>query len=173
MEVKIDLRPHYTFAYYSASMEFGDKDLLYYSRKDKSLHYKIKASEFNFFDKEDKEYIYPITDDDVKALQEVFGLVIDAHKAYFDHQGETWEICDGSDCTIICGRRRIHFEEPSIIEPIRAFCEVIYRNLMYDTDHPEPDFKGFIKELPLVVDLLKGYIESPVIYIEKGDSSEV
>ncbi len=35
---KIDLRPHYPFAYCSESMEFGSKQLLYYSRKDKALH---------------------------------------------------------------------------------------------------------------------------------------
>ena len=55
MEERIDLRPHYTFAYYSESIEFGDKDLLYYSRKDKSLHYKIIIDGLNTDDEEVKD----------------------------------------------------------------------------------------------------------------------
>ena len=162
MEVKIDLRPHYTFAYFSESIEFGDKDLLYYSRKDKSLHYKVKIGSYNI-----DEYIYPISDDDAKALQEVFGLVIDAHQSYFDHQGKPWKFHNGPDCTIICGRRRIHFEQPSVIEPVSFFCEMISMLILLDVDRPETTFKKLVHDIPLVKCLLKVYIESPALYMKR------
>lgn len=173
MEIKIDLRPHYTFAYYSEGMEFGNKDLLYYSRKDKSLHYKTKVSFYRVEvlgeNIEDAEYVYPITDDDVKVLQEIFRLVIDAQNAYFKKGGEPWFVCDGSECTVICGRRRIHFDGPSAIESINYFCDIIHRNIFIDDEQTKPDFSRLIKQLPEVKEMLIGFIESPSLEIEKKE----
>ena len=94
---KIDLRPHYAFAYSVESMTFGSKSLLYYSRKEKALHYKYKAPIIDFLNdgRKDMEFSVSISDDDAKVLEKLFALMVDVFNAY---KGEPWHVLDGYEC---------------------------------------------------------------------------
>lgn len=158
-KVTIDLRPHYVFAYHSESSEFGSRDLLYYSKKDNLLHYKHQASFFNFLGDNDidREYSFAIADEDIESLQEVFGLMIGAYISYLKRGGEEWFVCDGSFCTVISGRKRVHFEGPSI-EPFGSFENMIYQTLIIDDDRERPDYEELRKQLPIVKERLKNLL---------------
>jgi hypothetical protein len=158
-KVKIDLRPPYVFAYYSESSEFGIADIVYYSKQDMLLHYRHKASEWSFVNEnnKDEESVFAIADNDVNALQEVFGLMIDAYISYLKRGGEEWFVCDGSFCTVICGRKRVHFEGPSI-EPFCSFENMIYQTLIIDDERERPDYEELRKQLPIVKERLKNLL---------------
>lgn len=160
-QVKIDLRPPYVFAYYIETMAWVDKrELLYYSRKDNSLHFKHQASFCNFMNENDKdrECNYAIADVDISALQDVFSLMIDAYIAFFKKEGDRWRVLDGSEYTVICGRRRIQFDGPRFKEPFQSFCEMIERTLFIDAEKERPDYEELRKQLPLVKEKLLSYL---------------
>lgn len=120
---RIDLRPHYAFAYFSESMEFRSKYLLFYSMKDKALHILYESGEYGYIvgDAVDWELIIYITEEDAKLLEMVFSLFIEACRVFQKSAEKLWCACDGSFCTVICGRERVHYEWPCVHEPINSF----------------------------------------------------
>ena len=146
--MQFDLRPHYAFAYYAKSMEFESKELLYYSRKENALHYKFKASRFDieYRKLKDMECSVPIPDKEAKALETVFGLMVDAMKAY---KGEPWYVCDGCCCTVICGKRRVHFESPCM-EPFEDFYHMANSLLRIMEKWNQKQFEETMKMVPEV-----------------------
>jgi len=160
-KVTIDLRPPYVFAFYHANMAWVDKrNLLYYSRKDNLLHFKHQASPFNFLGDNDidKEYAFAIADEYVNALQEVFGMLIDAYIAYFKKEGTVWRVLDGSETIVICGKRRVSFDSPSI-EPFSSFENMIYQTLIIDEGLERPDYEELRKQLPIVKERLISFLK--------------
>ncbi len=116
--VYIDLRPHYIFAYSSDSMEFGSRQLLFYNKKDKSLHYKKEPGMFEVDSEEAKEFTLPISDEKADVIKEMFRLMIETFNSY---PGEPWFVLDGSECVVICGKKRIRFQGPCFDEPFGSF----------------------------------------------------
>ena len=154
---KIDLRPHYAFAYSVESMTFGSKSLLYYSRKEKALHYKYKASLIDFLDngKKDIEFSVSISDDDAKALERLFALMIEVFNAY---NGELWRVLDGYECVVICGKRRIRFEGPYFESPFEIFNEIA-NNLLSIENWDQAQFDKMMQQVPEIIAKLEKYIE--------------
>ena len=154
---KIDLRPHYAFAYSVESMTFGSKSLLYYSRKEKALHYKYKASLFDFLDngKKEMEFSASISDDDAKALERLFALMIEVFNAY---NGELWHVLDGYECVVICGKRRIRFEGPYFESPFEIFNEIA-NNLLSIENWDQAQFDKMMQQVPEIIAKLERYIE--------------
>ena len=155
--MKIDLRPHYAFAYSVESMTFGSKSLLYYSRKEKALHYKYKASLIDFLDngKKEMEFSASISDDDAKALERLFALMIEVFNAY---NGELWHVLDGYECVVICGKRRIRFEGPYFESPFEIFNEIA-NNLLSIENWNQAQFEKMMRQVPEIVANLEKYIE--------------
>ena len=154
---KIDLRPHYAFAYSVESMTFGSKSLLYYSRKEKALHYKYKASLIDFLDngKKEMEFSASISDDDAKALERLFALMIEVFNA---NNGELWHVLDGYECVVICGKRRIRFEGPYFESPFEIFNEIA-NNLLSIENWNQAQFEKMMRQVPEIVANLEKYIE--------------
>lgn len=152
--VRIDIRPHYTFAFYLESMVFGNKSLLYYSRKDGSLHIKHVASKYDcgYDVEEDKEYTIAISNNNAFLLEKAFGAMVDAYNTYINYFGEPWYICDGSVCLVICGKKRVRFETPCPDDTLDSFCVMAY-NLLSD----EQDYKEILKSVPQIIDALEKY----------------
>lgn len=155
--MKIDLRPHYAFAYSVESMTFGSKSLLYYSRKEKALHYKYKASLIDFLDngKKEMEFSASISDDDAKALERLFALMVDVFNAY---KGEPWHVLDGYECVVICGKRRIRFDGPYFESPFEIFNEIA-NNLLSIENWNQAQFGKMMRQVPEIVANLEKYIE--------------
>jgi hypothetical protein len=155
--MKIDLRPHYAFAYSVESMTFGSKSLLYYSRKEKALHYKYKASLIDFLDngKKEMEFSASISDDDAKALERLFALMVDVFNAY---KGEPWHVLDGYECVVICGKRRIRFDGPYFESPFEIFNEIA-NNLLSIENWNQAQFEKMMRKVPEIVANLEKYIE--------------
>ena len=154
---KIDLRPHYAFAYSVESMTFGSKSLLSYSRKEKALHYKYKASLIDFLDngKKEMEFSASISDDDAKALERLFALMVDVFNAY---KGEPWHVLDGYECVVICGKRRIRFDGPYFESPFEIFNEIA-NNLLSIENWNQAQFEKIMRQVPEIVANLEKYIE--------------
>ena len=155
-----DLRPHYVFAFHTESREFWDcKTLIYYSRKDKYLHYEHTGSKYSYIcdDFKDMVCVFAIADEDINALQEVFGLMIDAYNTYIKRGGERWLLCDGSTCTVICGRKRIHFMWPGQ-DPFESFCNMVYQTLSITEEREKPDYEELRKLLPVVKEKLVNFL---------------
>lgn len=156
-DVQIDLRPHYTFAYYTEGMEIPYKSLLFYSRKDKALHYKFKApssDEYFHTDMEDMECSVPISDKDAKALERIFGLMVDAVSAV----KESWYVLDGCECVLICGRRRVRFEGPVFEPPFGYFEDIVnHLNEIMEKWNQE-DFDETMKRVPEIAEKFEKYI---------------
>ena len=153
---KLDLRPHYAFAYSVESMTFGSKSLLYYSRKEKALHYKYKASLIDFLDngKKDIEFSVSISDDDAKALERLFALMIEVFNAY---NGELWHVLDGYECVVICGKRRIRFEGPYFESPFEIFNEIA-NNLLSIENWDQAQFDKMMQQVPEIIAKLEKHI---------------
>ena len=154
--MKIDLRPHYAFAYSVESMAFGSKSLLYYSRKEKALHYKYKASLIDFLDngKKEMEFSASISDDDAKALERLFALMVDVFNAY---KGEPWHVLDGYECVLICGKRRIRFDGPYFESPFEIFNEIA-NNLLSIENWDQAQFDKMMQQVPEIIANLEKYI---------------
>lgn len=144
---KIDLRPHYPFAYCSESMEFGSKYLLYYSRKDKALHILYKAAEYVYIDSdaEDWDLTIPIAGEDAKLLEQVFGLLVESYQIFSRNGENVWFVCDGYSCTVICGKKRVHYDGPFGQEPFGSFGDLMNHILTLKDDDCQTDIQGFIK----------------------------
>ena len=155
--MKIDLRPHYAFAYSVESMAFGSKSLLYYSRKEKALHYKYMAPIIDFLNdgKKDMEFSVSISDDDAKALERLFALMVDVFNAY---KGEPWHVLDGYECVVICGKRRIRFDGPYFESPFEIFNEIA-NNLLSIENWNQAQFEKMMRQVPEIVANLEKYIE--------------
>ena len=155
--MKIDLRPHYAFAYSVESMAFGSKSLLYYSRKEKALHYKYMAPIIDFLNdgRKDMEFSASISDDDAKALERLFALMVDVFNAY---KGEPWHVLDGYECVVICGKRRIRFEGPYFESPFEIFNEIA-NNLLSIENWNQAQFEKMMRQVPEIVANLEKYIE--------------
>ena len=154
---QIDLRPHYAFAYSVESMEFGSKSLLYYSRKEKALHYKYKAPIIDYMGdgKKDMDLSVSISEDDAKALEKVFGLMINVFNAY---KGEPWFVLDGSECVVICGRRRVRYEGPCFEHPFGEFTHMADSLLNIMENWNQAQFDEIMKQVPMIAKSLEEYI---------------
>ena len=154
---KIDLRPHYAFAYSVESMAFGSKSLLYYSRKEKALHYKYMAPIIDFLNdgRKDMEFSVSISDDDAKVLEKLFALMVDVFNAY---KGEPWHVLDGYECVLICGKRRIRFDGPYFESPFEIFNEIA-NNLLSIENWNQAQFEKMMRQVPEIVANLEKYIE--------------
>ena len=154
--MKIDLRPHYAFAYSVESMAFGSKSLLYYSRKEKALHYKYMAPIIDFLNdgKKDMEFSVSISDDDAKVLEKLFALMVDVFNAY---KGEPWHVLDGYECVVICGKRRIRFDGPYFESPFEIFNEIA-NNLLSIENWNQTQFDKMMRQVPEIVANLEKYI---------------
>jgi len=154
--MKIDLRPHYAFAYSVESMAFGSKSLLYYSRKEKALHYKYKASLIDFLDngKKEMEFSASISDDDAKVLEKLFALMVDVFNAY---KGEPWHVLDGYEYVVICGKRRIRFDGPYFESPFEIFNEIA-NNLLSIENWDQAQFDKMMQQVPEIIAKLEKYI---------------
>jgi len=154
--MKIDLRPHYAFAYSVESMAFGSKSLLYYSRKEKALHYKYMAPIIDFLNdgRKDMEFSASISDDDAKALERLFALMVDVFNAY---KGEPWHVLDGYECVVICGKRRIRFEGPYFESPFEIFNEIA-NNLLSIENWNQAQFEKMMRQVPEIVANLEKHI---------------
>jgi hypothetical protein len=155
--MKIDLRPHYAFAYSVESMAFGSKSLLYYSRKEKALHYKYMAPIIDFLNdgRKDMEFSVSISDDDAKVLEKLFALMVDVFNAY---KGEPWHVLDGYECVVICGKRRIRFDGPYFESPFEIFNEIA-NNLLSIENWNQAQFEKMMRQVPEIVANLEKYIE--------------
>jgi hypothetical protein len=138
-------------------MTFGSKSLLYYSRKEKALHYKYKASLIDFLDngKKEMEFSASISDDDAKALERLFALMVDVFNAY---KGEPWHVLDGYECVVICGKRRIRFDGPYFESPFEIFNEIA-NNLLSIENWNQAQFEKMMRQVPEIVANLEKYIE--------------
>jgi len=154
--MKIDLRPHYAFAYSVESMAFGSKSLLYYSRKEKALHYKYMAPIIDFLNdgRKDMEFSVSISDDDAKVLEKLFALMVDVFNAY---KGEPWHVLDGYECVVICGKRRIRFEGPYFESPFEIFNEIA-NNLLSIENWNQAQFEKMMRQVPEIVANLEKHI---------------
>jgi hypothetical protein len=154
--MKIDLRPHYAFAYSVESMAFGSKSLLYYSRKEKALHYKYMAPIIDFLNdgRKDMEFSVSISDDDAKVLEKLFALMVDVFNAY---KGEPWHVLDGYECVVICGKRRIRFEGPCFESPFEIFNEIA-NNLLSIENWNQAQFEKMMRQVPEIIAKLEKYI---------------
>ena len=154
--MKIDLRPHYAFAYSVESMAFGSKSLLYYSRKEKALHYKYMAPIIDFLNdgRKDMEFSVSISDDDAKVLEKLFALMVDVFNAY---KGEPWHVLDGYECVVICGKRRIRFDGPYFESPFEIFNEIA-NNLLSIENWDQAQFDKMMRQVPEIVANLEKYI---------------
>ena len=141
--MKIDLRPHYAFAYSVESMTFGSKSLLYYSRKELDNG------------KKEMEFSASISDDDAKALERLFALMVDVFNAY---KGEPWHVLDGYECVVICGKRRIRFDGPYFESPFEIFNEIA-NNLLSIENWNQAQFEKMMRQVPEIVANLEKYIE--------------
>ena len=154
--MKIDLRPHYAFAYSVESMAFGSKSLLYYSRKEKALHYKYMAPIIDFLNdgRKDMEFSVSISDDDAKVLEKLFALMVDVFNAY---KGEPWHVLDGYECVVICGKRRIRFEGPYFESPFEIFNEIA-NNLLSIENWDQTQFDKMMQQVPEIIAKLEKHI---------------
>jgi hypothetical protein len=154
--MKIDLRPHYAFAYSVESMAFGSKSLLYYSRKEKALHYKYMAPIIDFLNdgRKDMEFSVSISDDDAKVLEKLFALMVDVFNAY---KGEPWHVLDGYECVVICGKRRIRFDGPYFESPFEIFNEIA-NNLLSIENWNQAQFEKMMRQVPEIIAKLEKYI---------------
>ena len=157
---KIDLRPHYTFAYCSESMEFGCKHMLYYSKKDRTLHLLYETDEYGCIigEAEDWELNIQIDEDEAKLLERVFDLLIDSYCIFQNRSETVWVVCDGSDCTVICGKKRAHYEVPCDLEPFESFDVLANQLLSLKNDTYQTDIHGIIRLAREVKVLLEDYI---------------
>ena len=153
---KIDLRPHYAFAYSVESMAFGSKSLLYYSRKEKALYYKYMAPIIDFLNdgRKDMEFSVSISDDDAKVLEKLFALMVDVFNAY---KGEPWHVLDGYECVVICGKRRIRFDGPYFESPFEIFNEIA-NNLLSIENWDQAQFDKMMQQVPEIIAKLEKYI---------------
>ncbi|MBR1499160.1 MAG: hypothetical protein IJ615_05965 [Bacteroidaceae bacterium] len=143
--VQIDLRPHSVFAYYVEGSMVMNKSLLYYSRKDKALHYKYEAGISYLDERKDMERTVPISDEDAKALERVFRLMVYAVQAY---KGEPGAVLDGSEYVVISGRRRVRFVGP-LDEPPYGYVNSFGDRLLEIMENWNPsEFAKLMKQVP-------------------------
>ena len=152
--VQIDLRPHYVFAYYVEGSMSMNKSLLYYSRKDKALHYKYEAGISYLDERKDMERTMPISGEDAKALERVFGLMVDA----VQHVKEQWAVLDGCECMLICGRRRVRFDGPISKAPFGFVEDIAGRLLAIMEEWNQKDYDELMQGLPSVVEKLESHV---------------
>lgn len=151
--MKIDLRPHYVFAYYVEYLDSPSRALLYYSRRDGALHYKYEASPFYFMgDKhKDMECAVPIRKEEALMIEGVFSLMIESFKAGY----EPWSVLDGYECMVICGRQRIRFAGPCPPSPFAEFLDFVNRL----TEHMEHWDQGRFEETLMMIPTLVSKME--------------
>ena len=133
------------------------KSLLYYSRKEKALHYKYMAPIIDFLNdgRKDMEFSVSISDDDAKVLEKLFALMVDVFNAY---KGEPWHVLDGYECVVICGKRRIRFDGPYFESPFEVFNEIA-NNLLSIENWNQAQFEKMMRQVPEIVANLEKYIE--------------
>lgn len=169
---KIDLRPHYAFAYCSESMEFGCKDMLYYSRKDKTLHILYEAGENGHIvsDAEDWERTIPIADEFARLLEKVFTLLIEAYHVFHENGETLWYVCDGSYSTVISGRRRVHYDGPCGQEPFESFDAMAYKLLSMKENSTKEEIQRFVELVKNVENQLDGFVNGNLRRCQKDRS---
>ena len=153
-EKPIDLRPHYAFAYYMEGSMSQNRSLLYYNRKEKVLHYLYEAGIRYLDDRKDMERTVTISDEDAKALERVFGLMVNAVNAAKD----TWDVLDGSECVIICGRCRARFDGPVFEPPFGYVNDIAGHLLEIMEDWNQAEFDKTLKSVPIITNKLERYI---------------
>ena len=156
-EVHIDIRPPYAFAFHEEGM--STKDMLFYSKKDKSLHFKHKASFLNYMNEmdEDREYRLHISDEEANNMKDVFKLIIKAYNAFLERNGDEWCVLDGSECTVICWHQRVRFDTP-FSEPFTSFYDLIIQTLYVNEEREKPDYAEFKMQIPMVKEKLINYL---------------
>lgn len=160
-EIKIDLRPHYTFAFCTESMEFGGKHLLYFSRKDHSLHILFEAPKYGIdSEEENAELSIPLDTAAAKALETVFALFVTAFKLYEKMNNSAWRVCDGSFCTVICGRNRVHYEGPRFDELFESFDNMANSLLSMKAECSQAEIQESLNSANEVKAILEEYIEN-------------
>lgn len=161
IKIKIDLRPHYVFAFHSESSEFGIRHFLYYSRKDSSLHWKIKTSAFGDIVgiNEDAEFSMSISSDCASQLERLFGLMIDAYNLYIS-KGNEYFVCDGSECIVICGKRRVRFYAPCPDGPLDDFSRLAY-DLLNIKPSDSASLQEVLSGVPDAISSLEQYLSNP------------
>jgi hypothetical protein len=153
-EKPIDLRPHYAFAYYMEGAMFQNRSLLYYNRKEKTLHYLYEAGISYMDDRKDMERTVTISDENAKALERVFGLMVDAVNADKNH----WDVLDGYECVLICGRRRVRFDGPIFEPPFGYINDIAGHLLEIMEDWNQAKFDKTLKSVPEITEKLERYI---------------
>ena len=153
-EKPIDLRPHYAFAYYMEGAMFQNRSLLYYNRKEKTLHYLYEAGISYMDDRKDMERTVTISDENAKALERVFGLMVDAVNADKNH----WDVLDGYECVLICGRRRVRFDGPIFEPPFGYINDIAGHLLEIMEDWNQAEFDKTLKSVPKITEKLERYI---------------
>lgn len=100
------------------------------------------------------EFSASISDDDAKALERLFALMIEVFNAY---NGELWHVLDGYECVVICGKRRIRFEGPYFESPFEIFNEIA-NNLLSIENWNQAQFEKMMRQVPEIVANLEKHI---------------
>lgn len=149
-----DLRPNYAFAYYMKGTMFQNRSLIYYNRKEKTLHYQYEAGISYMDDRKDMERTVTVSDENAKALETAFGLMVDAVYTVKN----SWAVLDGCECVLICGRRRVRFDGP-IFEPPFVYVNDIAGHLLEIMEEwNQVEFEKTMKLVPKITERLKMYI---------------
>ena len=153
-EKPIDLRPHYAFAYYMEGAMFQNRSLLYYNRKEKTLHYLYEAGISYMDDRKDMERTVTISDENAKALERVFGLMVDAVNADKNH----WAVLDGYECVLISGRRRVRFDGPISEPPFCYVGDICDRLMEIMENYGQTEFGKVMNQIPKIAEKIEDYI---------------
>jgi hypothetical protein len=153
-EKPIDLRPHYAFAYYMEGSMFQNRSLLYYNRKEKALHYLYEAGISYMDDRKNMERTVTISDEDAKALERVFGLMVDAVNA----DKNVWSVLDGYECVLIYGKRRVRFDGLVFEPPFRYVNDIAGHLMEIMEDWNQTEFDKMLKSVPEITEKLERYI---------------
>jgi len=129
---------------------FQNRSLLYYNRKEKTLHYLYEAGISYMDDRKDMERTVTISDENAKALERVFGLMVDAVNADKNH----WDVLDGYECVLICGRRRVRFDGPIFEPPFGYINDIAGHLLEIMEDWNQAKFDKTLKSVPEIIFLL-------------------
>ena len=160
----IDLRPHYAFAYYMEGSMFQNRSLLYYNRKEKALHYLYEAGISYMDDRKDMERTVTISDEDAKALERVFMLMVDAVNADKNH----WNVLDGCECVLICGRHRARFDGPVSELPFCYVNDIAGHLFEIMEDWDQTEFDKTLQSVPEITKKLEMYVAE-----NKGGVSDI
>ena len=141
-------------------MEFGNKHLIYFSRKDKALYilYELGEGGHLFGDAEEWEATIPIVEDDAMLLEKVFALLVEAYHVFHARGGTLWFVCDGSFCTVISGRRRVHYDGPCGQEPFDSFDSLAYELISLKENNTLEEMRRIVKLAKDVKKQLEGFI---------------